>query len=106
MRRVVMTRSAEADLDTNYLWWAKNRSAEQAGRWYGSMLLAINSLANNADRYPRAEESDIYGRDIREMAHGLGSRPTHRVLFMVEGSIVTILRVRHVSQRTLSEDQF
>lgn len=103
--RVVLSQAAEADLDTNYLWWAKNRSAEQAGRWYGGILRAIYALSQDADRHPRAEEGHVTGRSIQELAFGLGRHPTHRVLFMVEGPTIKILRVRHVSQRALAADE-
>lgn len=104
-RRLVMSQSAEADLDANYIWWAKNRSASQASRWYADILRAIYSLANDADLYPRAEEGHVSRKSIQELAYGLGRHPTHRVLFLIEGETVKILRVRHVSQRALGADE-
>ena len=36
MYSVEILPSAESDIDEAYLWWAKHRSQEQAGRWYAN----------------------------------------------------------------------
>jgi hypothetical protein len=52
-------------------------------------------------RCPAAREHDEYAGDLRQLAFGLGRRPTHRIIFGIEDQTVTVLRVRHTSQRDL-----
>jgi plasmid stabilization system protein ParE len=105
MAEVRITGPARTDIDEAYVWWAVNRSPAQAGRWFSGILLAIESLGTDAERHPIAAETDRFPKLLREMMFGLQRRPTHRVLFTIEGATVSILRVRHVSQRSLRPDE-
>lgn len=101
MFQVIIADPAEQDIQAAYTWWRDNRSAEQAARWYQKILPAISTLREMADRCPFAVENDLHPHGLRELHFGSGRRPTHRIVFAIEGSIVTILRVRHAAQREL-----
>jgi hypothetical protein len=51
-----------------------------------------------------AIESDLLADGIRQLNFGIGRRPTHRILFAIDGLSVVVLRVRHASQDALSGD--
>jgi plasmid stabilization system protein ParE len=101
---IIITGPAKRDIQGTYEWWAANRSVEQAERWYISAHAAIRSLGRNPDRCPHALETDFLTQGIRQLNFGLNNRTTHRILFAVEGNTVVILRVRHVSQDSLTSD--
>jgi plasmid stabilization system protein ParE len=48
--QVVVTERALTQMEAVYAWWAENRSAEQAARWYNCFADAIQSLAENPER--------------------------------------------------------
>ncbi|MEX0642687.1 MAG: type II toxin-antitoxin system RelE/ParE family toxin [Pirellulales bacterium] len=104
MARVIITGPAQRDIQAAYDWWEANRSAEQAKRWYIGIHAAIRSLKNNPERCAMATESDLWTQGIRQLLFGLQRRPTHRVVFAIDGEIVVVLRVRHASQDALSPD--
>ncbi len=91
-------------LDEAYLWWAKNRSAEQAGRWFRGIEEAINGLVDNPWRHPVAIENDRFSHELRQLLFGLGRRPTHRILFTIRPDSVYVLAVRHVAQDAIEPD--
>lgn len=41
---VLITLRAQQEAQANHDWWAENRSREQAARWYGAFVNAIQSL--------------------------------------------------------------
>ena len=56
-RDVQMLPRAKRQLYDAALWWAENRSAADASRWLEGMEYALQSLAENPERYPLAHES-------------------------------------------------
>ena len=44
---VLILERAIEQLDENFRWWAHNRSAEQAARWYNGFLESLLSLEEN-----------------------------------------------------------
>jgi plasmid stabilization system protein ParE len=105
MARVIITGPAKRDTQEAYDWWANNRSVEQAKRWYTGIRVAIRSLRKNPERCAMAIESDLLAEGIRQLNFGIGRRPTHRIVFTIDGDTVVVLRVRHVSQDVLSFDE-
>ena len=95
---VIVTPRAEDDLRQSTQWWAENRDPEQAGRWWYGILEKIESLAENPDRCPLARENPKHPHELRELHFGLGSRPTHRILFTIRPDRVVIVAVRHAAQ--------
>jgi plasmid stabilization system protein ParE len=101
---VVLAENARRDLEAACAWWAKNRSYEQAQRWYTGFAAAIRSLSQNPEKHPRAHESEILPYQLRQLNYGVGRRPTHRAVFTIRDDVVVVLRVRHLAQDQLSPD--
>jgi plasmid stabilization system protein ParE len=102
MYRVVITGPAARDIQAAHDWWAEHRSAEQAARWYTGIHAAINSLKRMPGRCSFAPEQDLLEQGIRQLHFGVGRRPTHRVVFAIDGNDVVVFRVRHSSQDELA----
>ena len=95
---VIIQPQAEADLHRNVQWWAEHHDVEQAFRWYDGIHAAIATLAENPDRFVLARENAKSDQELRELHFGLGSRPTHRVIYVVDEDAVRVLAVRHGAQ--------
>jgi plasmid stabilization system protein ParE len=91
----------EAALEEAFCWWANHRSPQQAARWYNGFREAIESLAENAERFPLAAESDLFPFEIRQMTFGLGTKPTHRALFVIRPDMVYVVAIRHLAQQAI-----
>jgi plasmid stabilization system protein ParE len=91
--RVVILRRAQEDTDALYAWLAK-RSVAGAGRWYRAFLDAVASLNNNPSRCGSAPESVAVGYDIRQHLFKTPRGRKYRLLFLVTGDEVRILRIR------------
>ncbi len=102
--RVFITERADDDLQQACTWWAKNRSVEQAEKWYDNFAKAIRSLAENPDRCPLAKENKAFPCELRQLNYGLGKYLTHRAVFTIRPDMVLVLRVRHLAQRSLSSE--
>ena len=98
---VVITSQAEREAQTNHDWWAANRSAEQAARWYDAFVAATLSLRQNPDRCPPASENGRFPYEIRQINFGAANKPTRRLLYTVGQQEVVILRVRHLAQQEI-----
>lgn len=102
---VIITDPARDQLIASALWWSKNRSAEQAIRWYDGFLDALTTLTDSPNRFGFARENNRLPDEIREFYYGLGSRPTHRAIFRIDGNIVRVLSIRHLAQADLEPDE-
>jgi plasmid stabilization system protein ParE len=102
--RLLITAPAEQDISAAYRWWRDHRSIEQADRWYRGIQEAIAVLPTTATRHPQAPESDLHPSGLRQVHFGLGRRPTHRVVFAIDGDTESVVRVRHASQDALTRD--
>jgi plasmid stabilization system protein ParE len=80
--------------------WRRSRSPASAARLHAGLLAAIRSLADNPERCPLADEAADLGVDLRQLLHGR-RRNVYRVLFMIDGQTVNVLRVRHAAQDRL-----
>lgn len=98
MYRVEIAPAAEFDADEAYLWWAANRSPEQAGRWQQAFMSAVQSLTVRPERFPYSQDPHFRARDLRELHFGVGNSTTHRIFFRVLGQTVSIMRVLHHAQ--------
>jgi len=83
--------------------WLSQRAPSAAGRRHAGLLAAIRSLANNPERCPLADEASDLGLDLRELLYGR-RRDMYRILFVIEGQTVNVLRVRHAAQDRLTSD--
>lgn len=101
MHRVIVTSRAEREMQESALWWATNRSAEQASRWLHGLDQRLQSLAEAPTRCPLAAENGQFAYELRELHYGIGSHPTHRAVFTIAEDLVLVLTVRHAAQDTL-----
>jgi plasmid stabilization system protein ParE len=98
---VVVTEQAAREIEEAAAWWASERSAEQADRWYVGIRQAIAGLCDSPERCPIALERDELPYEVRELYYGLRSKPTHRIIFTILNKSVLALSVRHVSRGRL-----
>jgi plasmid stabilization system protein ParE len=97
MYRVVILRRADADTNAIYVWLAK-RSVAGAGRWYRAFLNAAASLSNNPFRCGSAPESVAVGYDVRQHLFKTPRGRKYRLLYLVTGDEVRVLRIRGPGQ--------
>ncbi len=83
--------------------WRSQHSSSSAVRLHAELLAAIRSLGNNPERCPLADEAADLGMELRELLYGC-RRDVYRILFVIEGQTVNVLRVRHAAQDHLSAD--
>lgn len=62
------------------------------------------SLEQDPARRPLAPENDHFPYELRQLNYGLGSQATHRAVFTIRDNVVLILRIRHLAQHTLLEE--
>ena len=101
--RVVFTARARADAVGRFRFLA-DRSPAAAAKWHAGLEKAIAALAKMPERHPVAEdESQYLGITVRQMLYG--RRPgVFRILFSVEGDLVTLHYVRHSAQGPIESD--
>lgn len=104
MYRVIITPGAESDLRTVYR-YIRQQGAPQAARgWLAGARKKIKTLADHPERALLAAESSSFREPIRELFYGSRNRGTYRILFVVVGSSVFVLHVRHGSRMPLELD--
>lgn len=101
MFKVVITGPAKLDIQSAYDWWAKNRSAADAIRWYTGIFESIKSLEDMPERCPLAPETALVKQGLRQLHYGIGASPTHRIVFTIDENEVVVLRIRHSAQDRL-----
>jgi plasmid stabilization system protein ParE len=105
-RTVKLSTKAREQAHSNATWWAEHHSVVQAIRWASELEKVIHTLQTSADRFPVASEADEIGLPIRQLNFGIGSRPTHRVVFSIDERFVFVHGVYHASQRPLRREDF
>ncbi len=95
---IIIEPEAKASLHHAVDWWSENRSREQAFRWYEGIYDVIQTLSNDPQRHPLARENHKSDDELRELHFGLGTRPTHRIIFVIDPDAVRVLAIRHVAQ--------
>jgi len=91
--KVLLTPKAAEDAEAIYRWIAGD-APDTAADWYHGLLDAFASLDALPNRCPVAREARRLRRDVRQLLHG-----NYRILFIIEGRVVRILRVRHGAMR-------
>ena len=105
--KVRLTSIAKLDVSESALWWAKHRSAEQAGLWLEQINAALATLRQNPERFAVAREDQAFPYTLRQMPFGVGKKATHRILYRVrDNKIVVVYGVRHVKQRDVTPEDF
>lgn len=98
---VQLSAAAQIDLRQSADWWAEHRSPSQAERWYVSIIEKIYSLDHMPGRCPLAIEAASLGEPIHCLLFGVSAKATHRVLFMIDSDVVSVLRVLSTRQAAL-----
>jgi plasmid stabilization system protein ParE len=97
--RVIIQPRAEHDIEVAAGWILdQSGSAAVALRWARGIRASISELKTSPLRCPIAPDSDEYGEDVRVLLHG-SRRGQYRVLFIVQGSTVHVLTVRHSARQ-------
>lgn len=92
-------------LDIAEAWeYAGRHAPNSADRWLGRIQAAIETLAVHPERCPFAREAARVEFPVRELLSG--RRPNvYRILFIVDGDDVIVLRVRRAQRRSLSSGE-
>ncbi len=101
MYRIQITEPAKADIERAFAWWSENRSPEEVSVWYERIFQAITTLKQMPQRCPTVSEMGLSIAGVRQLLFGVSRHPTHRIVFLIEGRTVTVLRVRHHGQDVL-----
>ena len=101
-REVLIIMRAQQEAQSIHDWWSKQRSPEQAARWYEEFWKCALSLETNSERCASAAENGRFPYELRQLNFGLGRRPTHRILFTYRHRRVVVLRVRHLAQKDVT----
>lgn len=100
--RIRFTSKAKSELNQTAVWWAENRSLEQARSWLEGFEAAIQSLAENPEKHALAREDELFPFSLRQLLYGRGPKPTHRAIFRIRDDEVIIYGIRHLAQRDVS----
>ncbi len=101
MFEVSISDRADADIQNAFEWWGDNYDRDQAKRWYFEILKAISSLSKMPRRCVVVRGTARFGREVHQLLFGMSSKPTHRILFGIDGNQVVVFRVRGIRQRDL-----
>ena len=96
--KVILQPGAAAEAEQAYLWIAQ-QAPDNAARWLGRLLDAIDSLADFPQRCPLAQEDKHFAEEIRNLIIG-----NYRILFTIRAGAVHVLHVRHAARRSLAAD--
>jgi len=100
---VVIARKAAREIEARYDWFAQYSEAV-ANRWRDSLLEAIGTLEEHAERCPEAPEAEWH-EGLRQLLHGK-RRQVHRIFFEIRDQPAVVLRVRHGAQDLLRPEEF
>src|SRR3954470_13754735 len=100
--KVIITSRAQQEAQANRSWWATNRSAEQAARWYEEFAKSVLSLEEEPDRCALAPENDQFPHEVRQLNFGIGRKATHRLVYVIRPNEVMILRVLHLARQEIT----
>ena len=92
---------AQEDADQIYL-WLRERSPLGAVSWYAALLKKIEDLAITATACSIAPEASPLDIELRQAFFKTRRGRTYRLLFLIDGNEVRILRVRGPGQRPVT----
>ena len=102
---VILQPRAEADVERVTSWLARKKGHLAAAQWRAGVFnFVVKKLEYDPRRYPEADEALEFGIDLRMMLYRRW-RHVYRVLFVVEGHDVNVLRICHASQDRLQADE-
>lgn len=98
--RVILSRRADTDVAKIHAWIAK-RSPRGALAWSEALFDAIHRLKDDAASHPLAPEAAKVGLPVRELSFKTRRGRKYRVVFLINGVHVRVLRIRGPGQRSL-----
>ena len=72
-------------------------SPRNALQWIENVERQLLKLETFPERHPPARETDAHDLPLRQMLYGKG-RCRYRIIFSIDGSMVTVLDIRHSSR--------
>lgn len=96
---VHITPRAQAELEETLV-WLNTRSPQAAANWHARLLEKIQTLENHPESWPLADEASDLGIPLRALLFGKRSG-VYRVLFMIDGNTVNVMRIRRASRDRL-----
>lgn len=102
--RVDISVPALQDAEIAFL-WIRDFNPETAKSWYEGLLHAVFSLEVSPRRCPTAPESEMLGREIKQLIYG-NRKQTYCIFFEIfdDEKIVRIYRIRHTARNWLTNE--
>lgn len=85
--------------------WLFERSKPGAGAWLNAYDSAIERLKQTPEGFGEALENDECLVNVKQAFFKTRHGRTYRILFMIDGSVVYVLRVRGPGQAPVSPDE-
>jgi plasmid stabilization system protein ParE len=98
--QVKLTRSAEQQIESIYL-WLKEGKPEYADQWFRGVMNAIATLQDKPRRGSLIKENHSTSEEIRQLLYGK-SRAKYRIIFAIREDTVHIIYVRHSAQSSIT----
>jgi plasmid stabilization system protein ParE len=98
--KIAILRRADADVQTIYN-WLKKRSTDGAIRWLEAFRAAIQRLTADAATHAKGAESSKLRVDILECYFKTRHGRRYRIVYLIAGDHIRVLRVRGPGQRLL-----
>ena len=86
--------------------WVADRSPSGAARLLGRFHQSLKSLETNPHRHGIAPESELVGREIRQMFFKTRKGRTYRALFDIHDDLVRVLHVRGPGQDLIDPEDW
>ncbi len=100
---VVMPRAA---MDTDHIFeWLRSRSPRGALAWLDALDANFERLKTDYDSMGKAPESELLGELLYQSLFKTRRGRTYRLIYLVDGNRVVILRVRGPGQPPLESDE-
>ena len=95
---VELTKEAETNRDDIFRYYLE-RSVQGAHNWYSAFEEAISMLGQTPERFATAREDKKYSLNLQQINFGTQpTRPTHRLIYTIDGNRVVVLTLRHLHQ--------
>jgi plasmid stabilization system protein ParE len=101
--RVIALRRAQADL-WHFLEWLHGHSPQGAEHWYEAYYATLDKLADSPKGYPLIDEHPELSYPIHQCLFGTPRGRRYRLLLVVVGQEVRLLRIRGPGQPSVTWD--
>ncbi|MBY0527282.1 MAG: type II toxin-antitoxin system RelE/ParE family toxin [Gemmataceae bacterium] len=73
--------------------WLDRHSPQAAARWHASLLAKVETLESQPEQWPMSKEVAQLGIELRQALFGK-RQAVYRLLFTIDGNLVTVHAVR------------